>query len=422
MNIDIPAIVPLLLVSAGLAAIYARLRLDFDRALSLLVVVLLATATPLYATVARAPHWPGALAFGGVAVLLWTGVLARSRLERFGAAALVLVLPSLAALAAGRIAFPSPMLALFGPADGVLALTPILYLGAVGLIGTARRHPGEAALGVAALFIWTLTGAPLTGAAAILAAGLARALDWLRQRPLGAVAALAVAAIWWNHLLMVQYAADLLPKDEPVSFARLVRQQADVQTRPPYTFPLAFPANVLFAWRSGLPLHRYDDLAPVSVDQRFELRMDRSADRFLLEGWEAPGMDGDQPVWWMGARRAEIAVPLAQVPGALDIDITARARLDAPALDADLVVELNGFEVERFIAASASPTERRVRLPAATAKRVLRAGYNRLAIVNHGTLRADPSDTRPPGPLAERRRGRAWPVAIYRVRLAPAHD
>ena len=92
----------------------------------------------------------------------------------------------------------------------------------------------------------------------LLAPGLALAIDGVVRRPLVALAPLVVAALWWNHLLMAQYTVGLLPKDEPVSFGRLVQQQADLHTRSPYVYPFAFPANVWFAWREGLPVDKYD--------------------------------------------------------------------------------------------------------------------------------------------------------------------
>ena len=46
---------------------------------------------------------------------------------------------------------------------------------------------------------------------------------------------------------------------------QIVRQQGTVLTRPPFIYPFAFPANVWFAWRTGLPVDRYDLLAPAPL-------------------------------------------------------------------------------------------------------------------------------------------------------------
>jgi hypothetical protein len=43
-----------------------------------------------------------------------------------------------------------------------------------------------------------------------------------------------------------------------------------------------------------------------------------------------------------------------------------------------------------------------------------------VTFVSYGVARVDASDARPPGPLARRLGSRAWPVAIYRLRIAAA--
>ena len=410
-----------LLVAGGLVPLYARLRDEFGRPVAALAVVLLAGATPAASAVLRGVVMD-ALAFCAVAALIWWYARrTASRASRHAAAAAALAVPVLLGIASGAERRPLDLV-LFSPDGGLLSLTPIVYVALLGTVVRVRRDPAGTLLGAGSLLIWAAAGAPLGGAMATLAPGLAHVGAAARARPLLAVAPLVLAALAWNYWLMVQYTAGLLPKDEPVSFARLVRQQADVHTAAPYVYPFALPANAWFAWREGVPAARFDALAHVRPAPSFALVLDREADRFLLEGWDAPGMDGSRPVRWIGAPRATLVFPLQVTAGDVAVAITARARLDDPAVSALLSLEINGHEVGRFEAPPTEPTDARFVLPPSAVGRILRTGYNRLTIVSRGTHRSDPSDLREPGPLAVQRGTRAWPVAIYSVSIAPSQE
>src|SRR5690606_36747631 len=108
---------------------------------------------------------------------------------------------------------------------------------------------------------WSFGGRRSSSVLVMLAPGVALVIEFAVRRPLLVVAPLVAAALWWNHLLMVQYAAGMVPKDAPVPFAQIVRQQAELHTESPYFYPFAFPANVWFAWREGLPVGKYDVLS-----------------------------------------------------------------------------------------------------------------------------------------------------------------
>ncbi len=211
---------------------------------------------------------------------------------------------------------------------------------------------------------------------------------------------------------MVQYTSGMLPKDEPVAFSRLVRQQGDVATRAPYAYPFAFPANAWFAWRHDLPIDKYDVLAPVAIGPSFETRFDRSVEKFLLEGWEAPTGDEWGSAWWIRDTPATLTVPLALPPGRVAITIRTRTRLDEPVVQAALALELNGTQVGQFAAGVPEPSTATLTVPGEVAARIVRTGFNHLSIRSLGISRVDPADPRPPGPLA-RRRDAAWPVAVY---------
>jgi hypothetical protein len=263
---------------------------------------------------------------------------------------------------------------------------------------------------------WSFGGRRFTSVLVLLAPGLALVLEWLVRRPLAALAPVVVGTLWWNHLLMVQYTSNMLPKDEPVSFARMVRQQGDVATRAPFTYPFAFPANVWFAWRHGLPVDKYDVLAQEVARPTFETRFDRTVEKYLLDGWEAPTGDEWGAAWWIRATPAVMTVPLALPPGRAQVTVTARTRLDEPIVQAALALDLNGVQIGQFAAGVPAPSTSTITIPAEIAARVLRRGFNEIAFRSLGVSRVDPADTRPPGPLA-RRRDAAWPVAFYDLRL-----
>jgi hypothetical protein len=319
---------------------------------------------------------------------------------------------------------------LFSSWHGFLAWTPVVYIATVGTVMYLRRDRVWSVVALVVLFAsaWALGAGeswprepafgarPLIPVLVVLAPGLAYLIEAVRARPLLALAPLVAVALLWNYLLMVQYTIGLVPKDEPVSFARLVRQQADLQARTSPLYPFAFPANVWFAWREGVPIDRYDLLALEPRVPAPDLVFDRRADRFLLEGWEGPTAEGEERGWWIGAARASVAVPLT-LPSAraMRMTIRARSRFEEPVVEADLALLVNGQEVAQFSPSASQPTDVQLLVPLT----MLREGFNRISFVSRGMHRVDPTDQRPPGPLAARPGRSAWPVAVYRIALSP---
>ncbi len=313
---------------------------------------------------------------------------------------------------------------LFSSWHGFLSWTPVAYIAVLGTVAYVRRQWQWAVSALAILFLtawvngatqdwaggWSFGGRRFTSVLAMLAPGLALVIEFVVRRPLVAVAPLLAGALWWNHLLMVQYTAGMLPKDEPVPFARLVRQQAELQTRPPYFYPFAFPANAWFAWREGLPLGKYDVLSSESAGPSIALTFDRSVEKYLLDGWDAPGGDDWGPAWWIGRNPASLAVPLDLRPGNVRITVRSRTRYDEPVMRASMALDVNGHEVGRFDAGVPDADTAVIDVPAAAAARIFRRGFNQVAFRSLGVTPVDPADTRPPGPLS---RARVWPVAIY---------
>jgi hypothetical protein len=208
-----------------------------------------------------------------------------------------------------------PLQTLFGSRQGLLHLTPALWLGLAGVALQIRRDARAATpLAATVLALVALhatcsldsTACPREQAAALLPllalpAGLAlRALrEHVRRAPSAPLWVAGAALVGWNLLFMQQYAADMIPRDFPLPFAQVARNQAALVART-VGAPLSWPANWLFAARYDTSPDRFDAaagkrLAPgpggaVTVDVG-ELETDAA---LLLEGWSVRHPCGDQ--------------------------------------------------------------------------------------------------------------------------------
>jgi len=320
---------------------------------------------------------------------------------------------------------------LFSSWHGFLSWTPVAYVAVIGTFAYLRREWRWAASALVILLLtawingatldwaggWSFGGRRYSSALVMLGPGLALVIEFIVRRPLVALAPLVVGALWWNHLLMVQYTAGMLPKDEPVSFGRIVRQQAELYTRSPYWYPFAFPANVWFAWREGVPVDKYDVLSPETPQASASLVFDRTIEKYLLSGWDVPGGDDWGSCWWIGGSPAVMAVPLALSDGDVIITVRSRTRFEEPPVQAALALEVNGQEVGRFDAGLPGAATATFQIPATVARRIFRRGFNQIAFRSLGVKPADPADPRPPGPLAGRGSRQVWPVAIYDLEI-----
>jgi hypothetical protein len=100
------------------------------------------------------------------------------------------------------------------------------------------------------------------------------------------------------------------------------------------------------------------------------------------------------------------------------VGVSARSRFEEPVLQADLALLVNGHEVGQFSPSATLASEAEFTIEP-RALGVFRDGFNRLSFVSRGTHKVDPSDSRQPGPLARRPGRPAWPVAVYRLTIAP---
>jgi hypothetical protein len=254
---------------------------------------------------------------------------------------------------------------------GFLSWSPIAYVALLGTVAYLRRRPRWTVATLLIVFLmawingstadwaagWSFGGRRFTSCLVILAPGLALVVHALATRPMVAIGAVALAAITWNQLLITQYANGMLQPGQPVSFGRIVRQQAAIVTRAPFFYPFAFPANAWFAWRTGLPIDAYDVLAPESPRSEIDLAFDAGATRFLVDGWGPRASDQWGDLRWMEGARAELILPL-DIPRetAVTVEVQARTRLLDPPVRASVSIAVNGHRLGTLTPESTSPS------------------------------------------------------------------
>ncbi len=289
---------------------------------------------------------------------------------------------------------------------GFFSWTPVAYLAFVAMLFYVVRHRGWA-IGTMLIVLamawvngstadwaagWSFGGRRFISVLAVLAPGLALTLWGLTKRPMIALVLVAAGAMTWNVLLTRQYQRGLLASGASVSFGQIVRQQAALATAPPFIYPFAFPANVWFAWRTGLRVDQYDLLGPESLRPSFDLEMSGDASRYLTHGWGAHVSDPFGELRWIDGDGAELLLPLDVPPDQnLRVAWTARTRRLEPPEPATFALVINGRETFRFTPDTEQSSFFEFAVPAGSALFV--PGFNRIAF--------------------ERRSGTA-PIALYR--------
>jgi hypothetical protein len=244
-----------------------------------------------------------------------------------------------------RLTDPELVLTLFSSRNGLLAMSPILYVGLIGLIGFSRRR---AAIGVPLLFavgamVWFNAsiqdwwgsdgygGRRFDGVIPILTIGVAAALEtirgWMAARPQMVVGGVAAMLVAWNLTFMAAAQRGSVRLGEAIPFG----QVSGVQARIWHEWighPFSYPASLWFAIRNGVSPSTYDRFGPahflgdpLQPTGRIEIGGDDAL--MLGEGWHAAERDGEATFRWAG-RDAQLVVPLAMV-APLDVQIRARA-------------------------------------------------------------------------------------------------
>ncbi len=282
---------------------------------------------------------------------------------------------------------------LFSSRHGLMSWTPIVWIALIGTIAYAWQRPIWAIPAILAFLMlvwtngsahdwsggWAYGGRRFTSVLAALTPGVATALVGIYRRPLLLVGPAVACVIGWNALLMTQYQRQMLPRDESLRFATLVHQQADLLVKPPFFYPFAFPANVLFAWREGLPVDRYDLLGSEPLRRDMYLPLNDWGERFMLEGWADGANDASGSAHFLAASSGTILMPLDVPSGtAFGIDLEARAAGAPGATQLDLAVNGRSLGALPLEIGAAKPVRKNFVVPAGL--KVWRRGYNRVTI------------------------------------------
>ncbi len=319
---------------------------------------------------------------------------------------------------------------LFSSRHGFLSWTPVAYVAVLGAVFYVRRDPvwSLSALAVLAGMTWlngstddwwggwAFGGRRFTSTLAALAPGLALAVLWVRERPMVVVTPLLAMALGWNYLLMQQYHHQQIPRDAPIGFDRVARQQLDLAIERMPGYPFAFPANIWFAWREGVPVDRYDLLAPEPLGSSFALVLDERSRRFLLNGWDEVDRDGSGSYVAARDEEASLVLPL-DPPRAppLTLEVEAGTGPSDRPIHVLMRVEVNGRIVGD---AAVEPSPRTFTFAGDRpdlARNIWRTGYNRITF-RKLRARTIAEDSWQP---SSSDRAQHWPVAVYTVRVNP---
>ena len=252
---------------------------------------------------------------------------------------------------------------LWSSRHGFFTWTPVAYLAFLAMFAYAIRSTGWAIAAIVIVLLmawvngstadwaggWSFGGRRFISVLAVLAPGVALIISGLTSRPMVSMSIVAAIAIVWNQLLVAQYARGTLSPTTPISFGQIVRQQFALATSSPFVYPFAFPANALFAWRTGLPIEHFDRLGSERLRAEFDLTMTADATAYLTDGWGSHVTDPFGPLRWIEGDRAEMLLPLdLPLDRVVTVTWTARTRrLDPPQI-ATLALVINGRETFRF--------------------------------------------------------------------------
>ena len=239
---------------------------------------------------------------------------------------------------------PHLMDVLFSSRNGLVAMSPILYVASLGLVAFAWRRPAfgvPSLVACAAMVYFNASiqdwwgsagygGRRFDGVIVLMVIGLAAAIDGfvgvVARRPrLVAATVFGLAAVWNLTFIAAARRGDVTPA-AAMSFGDAGAAQARV-LHDWVGHPFSFPANALFAARNGVSLGAYDLLAPLSflgdpIRPYGRVDIGTADEPFLLDGWYPSERDGDISFRW-ASQRAGVIVPL-NFPDDLDLQIRLR--------------------------------------------------------------------------------------------------
>ena len=234
---------------------------------------------------------------------------------------------------------------LWSSRNGLFATSPILYVGAIGLILSWRRDrlfAAAALITCAAMVVFNgsiqdwwgsaaFGGRRFDGALPLLVVGTAVAAEGaaavVARTPLLAVAAAGALLVIWNLTFFGAALDGSVRIGEAIAFGPLAARQAEsVVTRVGH--PFSWPVNTLFAWRNGVSAADYDLLEGqqfLTDPTRPYGRVDvGGADEpWLGAGWNGQEKDGEIAFRW--AEERAIVRFVLDHPAALKVQVRARA-------------------------------------------------------------------------------------------------
>ncbi len=264
-----------------------------------------------------------------------------------------------------QIRWADPQLAdiLWSSRNGLLSWSPILYVGAIGLILFAVSVP---AVGIPALLIMAVMtyfnasiqdwwgsdgfgGRRFDGTIPLFCLGIAAfarsAVELTRRHPLRVLAAGGALLVLWNLTLMSAAQSGLFRIGTAVSFG----ETGSAQARAFHAWfgnPFTYPASLAFALRNGLAPGRYDLLRvnrflgdPLRPYGRVDIGGD---DEWLIEGaWHAVEREGPVTFRW-AASPATVLISLDHAEP-LTVQIRLRAFNYAGATPQTIALTVNGL-------------------------------------------------------------------------------
>lgn len=267
-----------------------------------------------------------------------------------------------------RLGNPQLVLTMFSSRNGLVAMSPMLYVALIGLIAFARRHvstgiPLVLAVGAMVWFNASIQdwwgsdgfgGRRFDGVIPMAAIGLATAIDvlrrWTMARPQWVVGAIAAALVVWNLTLMAAAQRGIVRLGEAIPFGSVSGEQARI-AHEWFGHPFSAPASLWFAARNGVSPALYDRLGPalfLGDPLQPTGRIDIGQDDALLvgDGWFVAEREGDSTFRW-ATQTAHVTIPLARV-APLTVQVRARAFNYPAARPQHLSVEIATTTVGPF--------------------------------------------------------------------------
>jgi hypothetical protein len=263
-----------------------------------------------------------------------------------------------------QIRWWSPQLAdvLWSSRNGLFATSPILYVGALGLLLCWRRDRLFAAAALiafgamvffnASIQDWwgsaAFGGRRFDGTLPLLVVGAAIAAQTatviVARWPQAAIVAAGSALVVWNLTFMSAALEGVVRIGEPIAFGPLAAYQV-MKVEHWTGHPFSWPANLWFAWRNGVSPGDYDLLRVLRFladPARPYGRIDIGADDAIWvgDGWLGPERTGDITYRW-ATSAASLRLVLDQ-PAALRVQMRLRAFSWPGAPPQQLIVIVNG--------------------------------------------------------------------------------